>query len=231
MRRLLLFDIDGTLLSAGGAGGRAFLDALREVFGTAGAVDGVSFAGKTDPQIARELLGGGGWATDAVDERLPELWPVYLRHLERRICAVDVQPLPGVPGLLDALEAVGEPTVLGLLTGSVAAGARIKLKAAGLRFERFRVGAFGSDHGDRPELPAVAVERAERTTGHRFRGKEVVVIGDTPYDIRCGERLGVRTIAVATGSYGRDELAACGPDHLFDTLEEMDAVCDAIFRD
>ncbi len=231
MRRLLLFDIDGTLLSADGAGGHAFLDAVREVFGTAGSSEGYSFAGKTDPQIARELLGGVGWDAAAVDARLPALWPVYLRHLHERIRGADVRSLPGVPPLLDALEASGEQVVLGLLTGNVAPGARIKLAAAGILFDRFRVGAFGSDHAERPELPAVAVRRAEEQTGVRFRGKEVVVIGDTPYDIRCGERLGVRTIAVATGSYGREDLAACAPDHLFDTLEELDAVCHAIFRE
>lgn len=229
VHRLVLFDIDGTLLSAGGAGGRAFLEAIREVFGADDVGEGVSFAGKTDPQIAHEVLGNEGVPREAVDGRLPEFWPVYLRNLHREIAGgTEVRVLPGVPALLDALGAAETGAVLGLLTGNVREGARAKLHAAGLAWERFPVGAFGSDHADRGELPTVAVRRAESAFGRRFRGKEVVVIGDTPLDIACGERLGVRTVAVATGSYTRAELAECAPDHLFPTLEDTDAVLRSI---
>jgi phosphoglycolate phosphatase-like HAD superfamily hydrolase len=120
--------------------------------------------------------------------------------------------------------------VLGLLTGNLVEGARLKLDASGIGFNRFRLGAYGSDHADRPELPAVAVRRAEEHFDHRFEGKSVVIIGDTPYDIACGESLGVRTLAVATGSYSEEQLAACGPDHLFSSLEDVDAVWRAVFE-
>ena len=105
----------------------------------------------------------------------------------------------------------------------------MKLEAVGLDFDWFRVGAYGSDHADRSELPAVAIARAERALGHRFEGKSVVIVGDTPHDVACGEHLGVRTLAVATGSYAPDELAACAPDHLFPDLSDTDAVWSAIF--
>lgn len=228
MRRLVLFDIDGTLLTAGGSGKRAFRDALVEVFGTTGPIDEYSFAGRTDPQIARELLAADGLESARIDAGMDALWEVYLRHFAREVAAAEVRTLPGVPALVDRVEAAGNGVVLGLLTGNVREGARLKLERAGLGFRRFRVGAYGSDHADRPELPAVAVARAEALTGHLYRGKEIVIVGDTPFDIACGEHLGVRTIAVATGGHGEDELAACGPDHLFADLADTERVWEAI---
>lgn len=228
MRRLVLFDIDGTLLSAGGSGKRAFRDALVEVFGTPGPIDGYSFAGRTDPQIARELLAADGVDAERIDAGMDALWEAYLRRFEREIAAAEVRVLPGARALVDRVEAAGNGVVLGLLTGNVREGARLKLERAGLGFRRFRVGAYGSDHAERPELPAVAVARAEALTGHAFRGKEIVIVGDTPFDIACGEHLGVRTIAVATGGHGEDELAACAPDHLFGDLADTERVWEAI---
>ena len=226
-RRLILWDIDGTLLSSNGAAPRAFLAALLEVFGTNGSTRGVSFGGKTDPQIARELLRADGVSEEKIRGGLPILWEAYLPRLRREIAEVQATVYPGVHPLLDALE-TGAGVTMGLLTGNIREAAQIKLGAAGIGWERFKVGAFGSDHADRPELPAIAVRRALERTGYGFRGKEIVIIGDTPADIACGERLGVRTIAVATGSYTEEQLAECGPDHLFATLEDLDAVRGAI---
>lgn len=228
MDRLILFDIDGTLLTAAGAAGPPFRSALEEVFGTAGPLEGYSFAGRTDPQIARDLLGLAGIPRERVDAEIERVWEIYLEGLQRSLPETRLTVFPGVRELLDALE-VEPSAILGLLTGNVREGARLKLDAAGLRFERFVVGAFGSDHADRPELPAVAIRRAEERFGHRFAGKSVVIIGDTPRDIACGEHLGVRTIAVATGSYTADQLSACGPDHLFESLQDTAAVWEAIF--
>ncbi|HEV2148066.1 MAG TPA: haloacid dehalogenase-like hydrolase [Longimicrobiaceae bacterium] len=228
MRRLVLFDIDGTLLTADGAGRRAFHDALVAVFGTTGPIGDYSFAGRTDPQIARELLSAGGVEAREIELGMEGLWRAYLRNLEREVARIEVRALPGVHALLERVEAEGGDVVLGLLTGNVAEGARLKLERAGIGFRRFRVGAFGSDHADRPELPAVAVRRAEALTGHRYQGKEIVIVGDTPFDISCGEHLGVRTIAVATGGHPAAELAACGPDHLFPDLCDTAAVWEAI---
>lgn len=230
MQRLVLFDIDGTLLSAAGAAGPPFRAALEQVFGTSGPIDGYSFAGRTDPQIARELLGLAGLDRQRIECDLDRIWEIYLAGLRDTLARVPVRVLPGVPRLLDTLEA--DPSaILGLLTGNVREGARLKLEAAELGFDRFLVGAFGSDHADRPELPALAVRRAEERFGHRFDGKSVVIIGDTPRDIACGAHLGVRTIAVATGSYSRGELADCGPDYLFDDLTDTEAVVAAIMAE
>ncbi len=231
MHRLVLFDIDGTLLAAGGAGARAFRDALVEVFGTSGPIDGHSFAGKTDPQIASELLQAAGFEHEHITAGLPELWRGYLARLEPELARSRLRVLPGVPELLARIEAARADMVLGLLTGNLRDGARLKLDAAGIGFRRFAVGAYGCDHADRAELPAVAVQRAEERTGRRFQRKEIVVIGDTPNDIACGEALGVRTVAVATGSYTPDQLAAFEPDYLFTSLEDTDAVVDAILQD
>lgn len=228
MERLILFDIDGTLLSAAGAAGGPFRAALEQVFGTSGPVSGYSFAGRTDPRIARDLLRMGGVAAEVIEQKLDRVWRPYLEGLEGALRERSVSVYPGVPELLDAL--AEEPAaILGLLTGNLREGARLKLEAAGLGFGRFEIGAFGSDHADRPQLPGIAIRRAEERFGHRFTGKAVVIIGDTPHDISCGEHLGVRTIAVATGSYRRDELEACGPDHVFDSLADLPAVWEAIF--
>jgi phosphoglycolate phosphatase-like HAD superfamily hydrolase len=117
---------------------------------------------------------------------------------------------------------------MGLLTGNIEEGARLKIDAAGLGWDRFRVGAFGSDHGDRPELPAVAIRRARDLTGVDFVGKEVVIVGDTPFDISCGAHLGVLTVAVATGRHPPEELAACNPDHLFHDFADTEAALEAL---
>ncbi len=228
MTHLVLFDIDGTLLTSNGAASRAFRQALTEVFGTSGPTSGYSFAGRTDPQIARDLLTMAGLSAEAIEEGAPAAWERYLELLEVELERTPSTRLPGVARLLDEVEQRSEG-VLGLLTGNLAEGARLKLRAVGIERDRFRVGAFGSDHHDRRALPLIAVDRAEETVGKRFEGKSVVIIGDTPHDIACGEHLGVRTVAVATGTFTQDELAACGPDHLFQDLIDTDAVLDAIF--
>jgi phosphoglycolate phosphatase-like HAD superfamily hydrolase len=228
MQRLILLDLDGTILSTGGVAAGAFREALEEVFGTSGPREGYSFAGKTDPQIARELLLAAGVPETEMAERLPEVWKRYLPRMAERLVAGSVRVLPGVRELVERLHATPD-AVLGLLTGNLVEGARLKLAAAGLDFEWFAVGAFGSDHAERSALPLVAIDRAEACFGHRFEGKSVVIIGDTPMDISCGEHLGVRTIAVATGSYSREELAACEPDHVFADMVDVGRVWRAIF--
>jgi phosphoglycolate phosphatase len=228
MQRLVLFDVDGTLLDTGGAGGRAVRRAMEEVYGTAGPVDDYSFAGKTDTRIARDLLSAAGVPTDTIDARADALWERYVAYLEEELGDGATRALPGIPRLLDQVEAAVERAVLGLLTGNIPGGARAKLSAAQIEFDRFRVGAYGSDHADRARLPAVAVHRAFRSTGRRFERKEIVIVGDTPADISCGESLGVKTVAVATGSYTRAQLAEHRPDHLFDSFEEVDAALEAI---
>lgn len=225
MKRLVLFDIDGTLLSAQGAPRRAFHRALFDVYGTTGPIDAHTFDGKTDPQIARELLVLAGLTDAAVDVGLPKLWSIYLRELARELALPDQRTLvyTGVRELLKALESLQQEIVLGLLTGNIQPGAALKLESARIT-NGFRVGAFGSDHERRDQLPAVAVERARELTGVHFREREVVIIGDTPSDVTCGRSLAVRAIGVATGRHDAASLEAAGADHVFADLSDTDAV-------
>jgi len=218
---LILFDIDGTLVTGGPAKG-AFQLALETVYGTTGPIESWEFSGKTDPQIARELLRAAGLEDARIDEGLPGLWATYLVELERRMPGEPTRSLPGVHPLLDTLEAEGD-WGLGLLTGNVAHGAELKLGPVGLA-GRFTVGAFGSDHEVRNELPAIAMTRAQDLWGVCFEPDRVVVVGDTPRDVECGRAHGTRTVAVATGRYEAAELEGAGADVVLEDLTDTPAV-------
>lgn len=225
MKRLILFDIDGTLLSTDGAAKRAFHRALLEVYGTAGPISTHTFDGKTDPQIARELLRLAGVPDAVIDGGLPELWAAYLRELATELNRPGhrTRVLPGVLRLLAALEERDTECVLGLLTGNVEPGAVLKLASAGIRTP-FRLGAYGSDSEHRHELPAIAVRRAMGIAGRRFEGTEVVIIGDTPHDIACGRSLGARAVAVATGRHSEAALRSAGADAVVPDLADLESV-------
>ena len=226
--KLVLFDIDGTLLRGDGSARRAFEGSLVHVFGTT-PDPSVHYDGKTDPQIARELMRLAGHDDAAIDARLPQAIDGYLERLRREVSGGtrNFQALPGVEALLDALEP-REDVVLGLLTGNVADGATIKLRCAGLDVARFRVNAFGSDHEHRPELPRVAQRRAREVVGRDFEGDAIVVVGDTPADIACARSVGARTLAVATGRYSVDELTEHAPTVTFADLTDTAAVVAAL---
>jgi phosphoglycolate phosphatase-like HAD superfamily hydrolase len=224
--RLVLFDIDGTILQSNGAGRRAMLVALREVFGSPGPEDH-RYDGKTDPQIVREVMRLEGHHDAHIDGRMDALMSLYLSRLEQELQHVDTLVHPGVFELLAALEGRTD-TILGLLTGNLREGAYAKLRAAGIDPDRFRVGAFGSDHEQRPALPALAQRRARAELGVDLEGEDLVVIGDTPADIECGRSLGVRAIGVATGAYTVDELLRCGAYAAFETLADTERVVSAI---
>ncbi len=224
IRRLILFDIDGTLVQGGPAKG-AFELAMVETFGTAGNTVGVSFAGKTDPQIARELLAGAGFDPAEIEAGFEALWGRYLGHLEERLVERPMEVLPGVPELLDALDPHEAEVGVGLLTGNIEGGARLKLGSARL-WGRFRVGSYGSDHEERDALPAIALRRARDVWGRDVPPTEAVVIGDTPRDVVCGQKGGARTLAVATGSYAVDALEETGADRVLADLTDTDGVLD-----
>ena len=228
--RLVLFDIDGTILHTHGAGKRAIHRALLEVFGTTGP-EGHRFDGKTDRQIVRELMTIAGHGDAHIDANMESLLERYVRYLQDEL-AVAPEPThvyPGVPALLDVLEA-RDDVVLGLLTGNLEDGARAKLESAGFEWARFRVSAFGSDAEHRPELPAVAKARCEQRLGRALAGHDVVIIGDTPADVTCGNGIGARAIGVATGAYRESELRAAGAFATFADLADTHTVVDAIVR-
>jgi len=224
--RLILFDIDGTLLWSDGAGRRSMNAALTATIGDPGPPD-YRYDGKTDPQIARDIMVLCGVAPEEIDARIPVLLERYVALLTEELRHRPVRLFPGVSALIDAVDAHPELT-LGLLTGNVRAGAELKLRAAGVDFARFRVGAYGSDHHERPALPAIAQARAREALGLHITGDRVVVIGDTPADIACGRGIGARAIAVATGHYQVDDLASHSPAAVFATLEDTAAVMRAI---
>jgi phosphoglycolate phosphatase len=222
--KLVLFDIDGTLLLSDGAGKRAIHRALIEVFGSTGPKD-YHFDGKTDPQIVRELMRLEGHRDERIDADMHRLLDRYVELLgdELRAPGKRAYSLPGVPALLDALEA-RDDVILGLLTGNLERGARAKLQAVGIDFGRFRVGAFGSDHEHRPELPAIARRRTLHELGIDVTGAAIVVIGDTPADVTCGRSLGASAIGVATGRYKVAELERYRPMAVFEDLSDTEAV-------
>lgn len=229
--RLVLFDIDGTMLSTEGAGRRAMEGALRAHFGTTGS-PAYRYDGKTDLQIVRDLLRAEGVADPVIEARLPALVDDYLARLDAELSdpAHRTVVYEGVRELIDAIES-RDDLVPGLLTGNLEQGAHRKLRAADLDPSRFRVGAFGSDHAHRPALPAIALARWRRLGMHEAGGDRLVIIGDTPHDIHCGRDVGARAIAVATGHYTVADLAPHAPAAVFADLRDTAAVLQVIDAD
>ena len=225
--RLFLFDIDGTLVTARGAGRAALQRALDLTYGTAGDIDRYDFRGKTDPRIVFDLMRGAGVGDDAIEARMSACFDAYLAELEREIGdGSRVVVLPGVAEVVRAL-AARDDALVGLLTGNIEAGARVKLRSTGL-VPLFRVGAYGSDSMDRRKLPAVACERARAVAGREFSFDRVTIIGDTPLDVDCARSCGAVAVAVATGYHPHGELAACAPDLLFTDFSDVGAALAAL---
>ncbi|HSB53034.1 MAG TPA: HAD hydrolase-like protein [Gemmatimonadales bacterium] len=226
---LVLFDIDGTLLLSAGAGRRALTAAMLEEVPDPAVYDLVRFDGKTDPQIVRELLqlanhpgAGDAVLIETICRRYVSFLEDELRHPRTTMTV-----MPGVLPLLEELERQAR-VILGLLTGNVVQGAALKLTAAGIGPDRFAVGAYGSDSAYRPDLPAIAARRAEPHFGREPRGSEVIIIGDTPADVTCGQGISARAIGVATGSYSIESLAAAGAHAAFPDLSDTTRVLEAI---
>jgi len=225
--RLVLFDIDGTLITSGGAGRRAIKRALERVFGTTGSLDGYDMSGKTDPRIVLEVMGGAGLEGAAVKERLDEVFEAYARALAEEIGdGRDIVTMPGVAELVRLLD-ITDGVTLGLLTGNIEEGARIKLGPTGL-LPYFPLGAFGSDDADRRRLPSLAARRAHALIGHPFRPGDVLVVGDTPHDVDCARAFGAVAVAVATGRFRREQLLGEQPDFLFEDFSDAEGVAAAL---
>ncbi|HKS06416.1 MAG TPA: HAD family hydrolase [Gemmatimonadaceae bacterium] len=227
--KIALFDIDGTLLSTRGAGKRAMQTALVDHFGTSGPAD-YRYDGKTDKQIARDLMRASGFDDETIDARMRSVLTQYLQGLRDELTSPDVIKVhTGVAPLIEALCARTD-VVVGLLTGNIEDGAHAKLAAAQLGPHRFRVGAFGSDDERRDALPAIAQARATQLLGTPVNGDALVIIGDTPNDIACGRGVRARAIAVATGHYSVDALSAHEPAAVFADLSDTPRVVEAIVR-
>lgn len=229
MPRLLLFDIDGTLLDSNGAGGEAILDAAEEHFGIQRAqLPPLQLAGSTDPAIAMDVF--TLLDRSHTPEEITAFLDRYLSHLQRRLQDSSFSGfiLPGVEALLAAL--LGEKEAhIGLLTGNVRRGATIKLSRHGI-FDHFRDGAFGCDHHDRNQLGPVALKRMQDATGTQFDIADVIVIGDTPKDIRCAAAFGAKCLAVATGQYSHAELSGLKPWRCVESFADVPAIVELLLR-
>ena len=221
MWRVAFFDIDGPLMT-GGPAKNAFCGAMIDTFGTVGNVEEVSFGGKTDPQIARELLVGIDYSVDLIEERFPSLWHSYTERLADELTQCPMQVLPGVHELLNILKRMDDIGV-GLLTGNIARGAQLKLDSAGLT-EHFVLGSYGSDHEEREHLSRIALQRARDMWNPALCPENTVVIGDTPRDVDCGLAIGARTLAVATGSFSSSQLAKAGANRVVIDLTDTDEI-------
>jgi len=223
---LVLFDIDGTLLSGSGVGMRAMAAAGRELFGSRFTFGDIHFAGSLDSDIWRKLA-----QTNTIQdtpERHDSFRSAYIQCLQRRLAAGDpVHSLPGVTELLAGL-ALTDGVSTGLLTGNYEESGWLKIEAAGLDPAHFEVGAWGTDGDTREELPRVARDRFHRRTGRRVELEDIVIVGDTPRDIECARANGCRALAVATGRYSPEELSPHRPHHLVDDLTATTELLDWI---
>ena len=225
--RLFLFDVDGTLITTRGVGRRAVSAALNAVYGTAGGVDTYDFRGKTDLRVVYDIMRAAGLDDAAIARDLERCFARYLVELDAMIGdGSGVTVMPGIADLVRALS-TRDDALVGLLTGNIEGGARLKLAPTGL-WRYFRVGAFGSDDADRRRLPAIACERARALVGRHVPFEMVTIIGDTPLDIDCARACGAVAVAVATGNHPHDELAAAAPDLLFPNFSDVTGTLSAL---
>ena len=227
MKRLILFDIDETILYSDGVGRRAMEAALKQVFDDRLCAQGHNMSGKTDPQICYELLTKLGYTIEQIDEKLPLAFKIYVELLEAEIEKASKYGLhTGVVELIQELEKHPD-CFLGLLTGNIEAGARLKLNPFDLN-SYFVFGAFGSDSADRMDLPLFAHKRAEEVFARTFAREEIVIIGDAVNDVLCAKGYGVKSVITATGKTPKETLSELSPDYLFDSLADTQAVMAAI---
>jgi phosphoglycolate phosphatase-like HAD superfamily hydrolase len=218
MVRVVLFDIDGTLIQSGGAGEKAFGRVCETEFGVPDGTVRLQFAGRTDPSIVRDFFQQHG--IDPTPANFQRFFDRYVFHLDHLLGELDGRVLPGVHRLIHELSAMQNPPLVGLLTGNIRLGAQIKLSHYSL-WGSFRMGGFGDDHEDRNQIAVVARERAGRMLRGMPAGREILVIGDTPRDVECARAIDARCLAVATGKYSAAELQRESPTWAVDTLDDV----------
>jgi phosphoglycolate phosphatase-like HAD superfamily hydrolase len=220
MVRLVLFDVDGTLVHTGRAGSQAFGKTFATEFNAHDGIEKIKFAGRTDVSLVREFF--GYHRIPATPENFERFFTRFVFWLDHIVAQSQGEICRGVPEFLADLRALPQPPTLGLLTGNIRLGAEIKLRRYGL-WEQFRFGGFAEDHEDRDQIAAAAFERGRRVVGKALRPEEIVVVGDTPFDIRCGKFIGARVLAVATGGAKLDELKKHSPDWAVEDLTRVNA--------
>ena len=218
--RLVLFDIDGTLVHTGGAGVRAFTQVFATEFGALDGIEKLKFAGRTDVSLVREFF--SLHAIAPTPEHFARFFQSYVFWLDRLLQESHTSLCPGVWNFIRGLQALPEPPLLGLLTGNIRLGAEIKLRHFNI-WEVFQTGAFADDHEDRDQIAVLARQRGSRLLNQELRGDEILVVGDTYYDVRCGRAIEARVLAVATGGATLQQLQDCQPDWAVPDLSAVTA--------
>jgi phosphoglycolate phosphatase-like HAD superfamily hydrolase len=218
MVRLVLFDIDGTLIRTGGAGVKAFAKVFETEFKAVDGFEKLKFAGRTDTGLVREFFGYHG--IPATDENFKRFFERYVFWLDHILKETQTTVCAGVWEFIRGLRGLPKPPVIGLLTGNIRLGAEIKLRHAGL-WDVFVTGGFADDSEERDEIAAIAKERGSRLLKEELQGEQVVVIGDTPLDIRCARAIGAKVLAVATGTVPKEELESHKPEWAVENLTEL----------
>jgi len=222
--KLLLFDIDGTLVKPINAGRQHIEDVLGQLCGKIISTQGVTFSGRTDPQIFEDTLQLAGYSAIEMRELIPDAIRLY--STIATYVPEDVQLTNGVAELLDFLKS-NQNVQLALLTGNIRVTAYRKLSAVQVDY-LFPFGAFGCDHADRSQLPEIAMMRGRKYCGTSFTGHDIVIIGDSVHDVTCGRNIGALSVAVATGFTSYQDLMSENPDVLLRDMTGIEHFCSSI---
>jgi len=227
MKKLVLFDIDGTLMLLDNVANNAFKTMARELFGIEASIFDIRCSGKTDSLIFEEVMRAKGVDADEIQTKRNLAFDRYCLYFALYLNGEDHYRIyPGVIPLLENLSR-NKCVHLGLLTGNIEFTAWKKLEKAGLN-QYFSFGAFGDESKIRSELVGIVLQRVRERSGLTFQGKEIVIIGDSVHDVECGKRYGAKSIAVATGFHSKEELSNAHPDMLFDDLSDYQSVIHVI---
>lgn len=221
--KIILFDIDGTIILTKGAGRRVLEEAINYVFGRDLDASSIRFSGKTDPQIVREILEANGIKEPELSEKRSAILERYASNFSIEELMPTLEVLPGVKELIALLSANPEIKV-GLLTGNLEATSWLKMDAASIDRSLFEIGGYGSDSEDRYSIPAIVLAKARNLFQEDLSGDQLVIIGDTEHDIKCGRSISAKSIGVATGHYSYEELKSHEPDLVYSDLSDAHSI-------